>query len=97
MNALLLRLSIFLMVLSFVPWIMIPTLPFWPMSTKARTAAVPILLILAEVIFWGGAAIGGAELVKHRRRYGIVFRRRIGPRLRKWMRTWRQTRSAKRA
>lgn len=78
------------MILSFVPWILIPTLPFWPVPNKTRVAAVPILLVLAEVIFWGGVAIGGAELVKHRRRYGVVFRRRIGPRIRKWASHWRR-------
>lgn len=82
MGRLLLKISIFLMVFSFVPWILIPTLPWWPISNPARLAGVPILLVAAEVIFWGGAAIGGAELLKHRRRYVAVFRRRIGPRMR---------------
>ena len=74
------------MIFSFVPWIMIPTLPLWPMSTKARVAAVPILFIAAEVLFWGGAAIGGAELVKHRRQVRTVFRRWVGLRTRCWLR-----------
>jgi hypothetical protein len=52
------------------------------MAHASRVAAVPILLIAAEVIFWSGAALGGAEVMKHRRRYGATFRRRIGPRLR---------------
>lgn len=86
MNGLALKVSILLMVLSFVPWILIPTIPLWPLSNKARAAAIPVLLISAEVIFWSGAALGGTELVRHRRRYRTVFRRRIGPRLRRWFR-----------
>jgi hypothetical protein len=67
-----------------VPWLLMLTLPLWPMSNAARVTVFTVLFIAAEVIFWGGAALGGAELVTHRRRYRAVFQRRIGPRLRRW-------------
>jgi hypothetical protein len=80
------RTSIFLMIFSFVPWLLIPTLPLWPMSGPSKVAAVPILFVAAEIIFWGGLAIGGTEMLRHKRRYGIVFKRRIGSRMRRWLR-----------
>jgi hypothetical protein len=44
-------------------------LPFLPSSGKARLAAVPVLVILGEVAFWGGGALLGAEVVARYRRW----------------------------
>ena len=82
MKGLLFRISLVLVFLSFVPWILIPTLPWWPMSKAFRVAAVPVLLVGAEVIFWLGVALGGAEVLRHRRALGVFFRRRLGPKAR---------------
>jgi hypothetical protein len=84
MSTWLIRISIFLMVISFVPWLMVLSAPWWPMTGKEKAAAVTGLFIAAEILFWGGAAIGGTEVVRHRRAFMAILRRQIGPNFRRW-------------
>ena len=94
MHKFLLRLSLVLLVLSFVPWLLVPTLPWWPGSKTFKAAMVPVMLIGAEVIFWASVAIGGAEVLRRRRALAAVIKRRLGPRLRR--RFWSARRRKKR-
>ena len=61
--------GISLIVLSAMLYGAILLLPFLPFSGKARLAAVPVLVILGEVAFWGGGALLGAEVVARYRRW----------------------------
>jgi hypothetical protein len=63
---------------------MVPTVPWWPLTGTEKAAAMTVLFIVAEVLFWGGAAIGGAEVLRHRRAFMAIFRRQIGPKIRRW-------------
>ena len=61
--------GISLIVLSVMLYGAILLLPFLPFSGKVRLAAVPVLVILGEVAFWGGGALLGAEVVARYRRW----------------------------
>ncbi|MBP6180256.1 MAG: transporter suffix domain-containing protein [Anaerolineales bacterium] len=58
------RIGITLVVLSFVFYGLIPLLPFLPLSTSTKVAAVPILALLGELVFWPGGALLGREVVE---------------------------------
>jgi hypothetical protein len=62
-------LGISLIALSVMLYGAIFLLPFLPFSGKERLAAVPVLVILGEVAFWGGGALLGAEVVARYRRW----------------------------
>ena len=61
--------GISLIVLSAMLYAAILLLPLLPFSGKERLAAVPVLVILGEVAFWGGGALLGAEVVARYRRW----------------------------
>jgi VIT1/CCC1 family predicted Fe2+/Mn2+ transporter len=53
-----------LLISSVVLWFAIPVLPFLPISGGQQLAAAAAILIVAEVLFWVGAAIAGPEAVR---------------------------------
>ena len=61
--------GISLIVLSVILYGAILLLPFLPSIGQARLVAVPVLVILGEVAFWGGGAFLGAEVVARYRRW----------------------------
>jgi hypothetical protein len=61
--------GISLIALSVILYGAILLLPFLPTSGSAKLAAVPVLVILGEVAFWGGGAFLGAEVVARYRRW----------------------------
>ena len=61
--------GISLIVFSVMLYGVILLLPLLPFSGKERLAAVPVLVILGEVAFWGGGALLGAEVVARYRRW----------------------------
>ncbi|MEO3706237.1 transporter suffix domain-containing protein [Trichormus azollae] len=77
------KLGLFLIIISFLPWLAIAIiLPFIPLSVAQKALLVPALLVFAEVIFWLGVLLVGKEVVQRYRRYlnfrylWIFFKRR---------------------
>lgn len=65
-----------LMTASLVLWCLLPAVPFLPLSVAARGTVATALIVVAEVIFWGGAAMAGPEAARRMR----SWRRRRPPR-----------------
>lgn len=58
------------LILSFTLYGSLLLLPFLPIDTVMKAAAVPVLIVLAEVAFWIGGILLGKEVVA---RYRHVF------------------------
>jgi len=64
------RLGLILIVLSFLPWLAIAfILPFLPLSVAQKAISVPVLLVLAEILFWLGVLVVGKEVAQRYRQY----------------------------
>ena len=66
------KLGILLAIASVVPWLLLLVLPFLPFSLAERAILAAGLLVLAEVMFWVGAALAGPEVVRR-------FRQKLNP------------------
>ncbi len=53
------RLGVILMGLSLALWILLALVPFLPMSAPGKAGFAGIQIIVAEIAFWGGAALAG--------------------------------------
>lgn len=58
------RLGTILMVSSLPIWPLLLAVPFFPLSVAARGAVATGMVILAEIMFWGGAALAGPEAAR---------------------------------
>jgi len=68
------KLGLVLIIISFLPWLIIAVIvPFLPISLAQKAILIPVLLVLAEVLFWPGALLVGKEVVQKYRRY-LSFR-----------------------
>lgn len=63
------KLGLSLIIVSFVPWIAILIVPSLALTLAQKAALVPILLIIAEVIFWSGILVVGKEAATKYRQY----------------------------
>ena len=64
------KLGLVLIIISFLPWLIIAVIvPFLPVSLAQKAILIPVLLVLAEVLFWLGALLVGKEVVQKYRRY----------------------------
>ncbi|MBW4447982.1 MAG: transporter suffix domain-containing protein [Spirirestis rafaelensis WJT71-NPBG6] len=64
------RLGLILIVLSFLPWVAIAfVVPFLPLSAAQKAVSVPLLLVLAEILFWLGVLLLGKEVAQRYRQY----------------------------
>ena len=64
------RLGLILIVLSFLPWVAIAfVVPFLPLSAAQKAVSVPVLLVLAEILFWLGVLLVGKEVAQRYRQY----------------------------
>ena len=52
------------MVSSLPLWPLLLVVPFFPMSIAARGAVGTGIVVLAEIMFWGGAALAGPEAAR---------------------------------
>ena len=59
--------GVILMSASLGLWILLPGVPFLPFSVAARGTVGTALIVVAEVIFWGGAALAGPEAARRMR------------------------------
>ncbi len=53
------RLGVILMGLSLALWVVLPLVSFLPMTATGKAGFAGIQIIVAEVAFWGGAALAG--------------------------------------
>lgn len=64
------KLGLILIIVSFLPWVAIPfVVPFLQISAAQKTLLVPVLLVVAEVLFWLGVLLVGKEVAQRYRRY----------------------------
>ena len=59
--------GVILMSASLGLWILLPGVPFLPLTVAARGTVGTALIVVAEVIFWGGAALAGPEAARQMR------------------------------
>jgi len=61
--------GIVLLILSFAFYASLLLLPFLTLAGTTKAAAIPVLIVLAEVAFWIGGIILGKEFVTRYRRF----------------------------
>lgn len=85
------KLGLVLIILSFSPWLIIAlVIPFLPLSVAQKALLIPVMLVVAELIFWLGVLLVGKELAQKYRRY--LNRRYLLMRLKRfWRRRKRKT------
>ena len=59
--------GVILMSASLGLWFLLPGVPFLPLSVAVRGTVGTALIVVAEVIFWGGAALAGPEAARRMR------------------------------
>jgi len=52
------------MVSSLPLWLVLPILPFIGISIAAKAMVATIVVVVAELMFWGGAALAGPAAVR---------------------------------
>lgn len=62
-------LGLFLIVISFLPWIAVLIVPLLPLSVTQKALMVPVLAVVAELLFWLGLLILGKEAAQRYRHY----------------------------
>ena len=79
------KLGLILIVGSVLPWLAIVLIvPLLPLSITQKALMVPVLVVVAEVLFWLGLLVVGKEAAKAYRRYFSLDY------LRKQLRKWRK-------
>ena len=58
------RIGLLLIVASLPLWLMLPVLPFLEISIAAKATATTVVVVVAELMFWGGAALAGPGAVQ---------------------------------
>ena len=61
------RVGVILMGLSLALWVVLPLVPFLPLSVTERAGFAGTQIIVAEVAFWGGAALAGPTAARRMR------------------------------
>ncbi len=79
------KLGLGLIIVSFVPWVAIcAVVPLLAITLAQKAALVPVLAIIAEVLFWLGILIVGKEAAKKYKQYLNLLA--LWRRLKKWRR-----------
>nr|WP_290228250.1 transporter suffix domain-containing protein [Trichocoleus desertorum] len=64
------KLGLVLVGVSFLPWAAIAfVLPWLPITRTQKTLLIPVLLVLAEILFWLGLLIVGKEAAQRYRQF----------------------------
>ncbi len=58
------RIGLLLIVASLPLWLVLPVLPFLEISIAAKATATTVVVVVAELMFWGGAALAGPGAVQ---------------------------------
>ena len=61
------RVGVILMASSLPLWVVLLGVPFLPLSVAARGVVATGIIVVAEVAFWGGAALAGPEAARRMR------------------------------
>ncbi len=61
------RVGVVLMGFSLALWVALPVVPFLPLSVATKATGATALIIVAEVAFWGGAALAGPTAARRMR------------------------------
>lgn len=59
--------GVVLMSLSLLLWVCLLGVPFLPLSVVGRGTVATVLIVIAEVVFWVGAAIAGPAATRRMR------------------------------
>ncbi len=59
--------GVILMGASLALWVLLPGVAFLPLSVAARGTVATGVIVVAEVIFWAGAALAGPEAARRMR------------------------------
>jgi len=82
------RLGVLLILGSFVPWIILPAVPWLAEGTTARLSLSGGLIALGELLFWPGLALSGKEAWNSAKSHGW---RRVVPELFRKLRAPKKT------
>lgn len=63
------KIGMFLIISSFIIWVIPVGIPFLPLSGKVKAISITSCLVLAEVTFWIGAIMVGKEVAGKIRKY----------------------------
>ena len=58
------RIGVVLMVGSLPLWLVLPIPPFVGISTAAKAMAATAVVVIAELMFWGGTVLAGPAAVR---------------------------------
>ena len=58
------RVGVVLMLASLPLWLVLPVLPFLALSTPGKAMAATLVVVVAELMFWGGAVLAGPAAVR---------------------------------
>ena len=58
------RIGVVLMVSSLPLWLVLPILPFIGISIAAKAMVATVVVVVAELMFWGGSALAGPAAVR---------------------------------
>ena len=61
------RVGLVLMVSSLPLWLVLPILPFLPLTLEMKAAVAGGVVVVAEVMFWAGAVLAGPTVVRRLR------------------------------
>ena len=75
------KLGVLLILLSFIPWIVLPAVPWLANAASDRLKLTGGLIVLGELLFWPGLALAGKEAWNSAKAHG--WRRVIPELLRK--------------
>jgi hypothetical protein len=81
------KLGVGLAIGSFIPWCLLPVLPFLPLPVGQKAIAAGLMVGGAEVMFWVGVVLAGKAVIQRYR--GKLKLGRIGA----WLRGKRSGRS----
>ncbi len=61
------RVGVILMASSLPLWVLLPVIAFLPLSAAQKAGAATGLIVVAEIAFWGGAAMAGPTAARRMR------------------------------
>ena len=63
------KLGIGLILVSFLPWVAVAAAPFLALSIAQKAVLIPVLIGIAELMFWIGILMVGKEVAEQYRRW----------------------------
>ncbi|MCY7321926.1 MAG: transporter suffix domain-containing protein [Phormidesmis sp. CAN_BIN36] len=63
------KLGVGLILVSFLPWLAVAVAPFLAVSIAQKAVLIPVLIGIAELMFWIGILMVGKEVAERYRRW----------------------------